>query len=130
MGIIKVFAVIAVIFGGMTVVSGSAVLFTGDTIRKSAGNYVTFVVWFNLISGFAYIAAGIGLWAGKKWSATLSIIITLGIAGVLLAFGVHVLQGGLFEPRTVYALTFRLLLWLIISVLSFRMFSNKPSSRT
>ncbi|MBU2647279.1 hypothetical protein KKI24_21415 [bacterium] len=128
MDVMKVFSLIAIVFGGMTIVSGSTVLFTDGAIQKSAGNYVAFVVWFNLISGFAYIAAGIGLWAGKKWSATLSIMITLGIAGVLLAFGVHVLQGGLFEPRTVYALTFRMLLWLIISVLAYRTFRTRSSS--
>lgn len=51
-------AAFAVGFGLLTIKSGGSVLLGGETAR-SAGNYVPFVVWFNFIAAFAYVAAGI-----------------------------------------------------------------------
>ncbi len=121
---IRVLSIIAGIFGIMTVISGSAVLFPNDFIQKSAGNYVDFVVWFNMLSGFAYIAAAVGLWNSQKWSVTISIVLTSSIAVVLLIFGIHVWQGGLYEMRTLYALILRMLLWFILSIVSYRRINN------
>ncbi len=120
MVVIRVLSIIAVIFGFMTVISGSAVLFSNGAVQKSAGNYVGFVVWFNLLTGFGYIIAGYGVWKLRKWSVTLSFAITVGILLVFLALCVHVKQGELYEMRTFYALTFRMLLWLTISIVSYR----------
>jgi len=120
MVLIRVFSVIAVVFGTMTVISGSVVLFPNDVIQKSAGNYVEFVVWFNLLSGFMYIITGFGLWKCKKWSVMISVIITLAIVIISLVFSIYVVQGAIYELRTFYALTFRMLLWLAISVISYR----------
>ncbi len=30
--------------------------------RVAAGNFVPFVVWFNFLAGFVYVAAGVELW--------------------------------------------------------------------
>ncbi len=115
---VRLSSIIAAVFGLMTVISGSAVLFTEGAIQKSAGNYVEFVVWFNLLSGFGYMITGFGLWKRRKWSVALSITITIGISVILLVFGIYAILGGVYELRTFYALTFRMALWLTISVIS------------
>jgi len=120
MVLIRLFSIIVTVFGIMTVISGSVVLFPNDIIQKLAGNYVEFVVWFNLLSGFVYILTGFGLWKGKKWAVSVSVLLTISIAIILIIFSFHVVQDGAFEVRTFYALTFRMVLWLAVSIISYK----------
>lgn len=122
---VRLLSIIAIVFGCMTVVSGSTVLFSGGVIQEAAGSYVEFVVWFNLFSGVGYVISGYGLWKMRKWAAIASTVMTVSIFIVLALFSVHVIQGGQYETRTFYALIFRLLFWLMIAVLSRRISLEK-----
>ena len=122
MVLIRLFSIIVTIFGIMTVISGSVVIFSNKVIQKFAGDYVEFVVWFNLLSGFVYILTGLGLWKGKKWSIPVSVLLTLSITIILIIFSFYVGQGGAYEVRTFYALTFRMVLWLAVSIISYKTF--------
>jgi hypothetical protein len=46
---------VAIQFGLMTIKEGGAVLLGNEAAVAAAGNYVPFVLWFNFLSGFAYI---------------------------------------------------------------------------
>lgn len=108
---VRIAAVVAVVFGVLTVVSGGVVLFGGADM----GAVVPFVLWFNFLAGFAYVAAGMGLWFGRRWSWFLSMAIFAATLIVVMAFAVFTLQGGAFEPRTVGALLLRTVTWAAIS---------------
>lgn len=110
--------IIAIVFGIVTVKSASAVLFTDGSARLAAGDYVAFVVWFNFLAGFFYVLAGIGLWLNKNWAAKLAIIIAALTVLVFIAFGIHILTDGLYEARTVAAMTLRTLIWIAIAVIA------------
>ncbi len=107
---------VAVTFGGMTILEGGSVLFGDEAARRAAGSYVPFVLWFNFLAGFAYVAAGTGLWIRARWSVGLSFAILFGTAAVFLAFGLHVLSGGPYELRTVVAMTLRTIVWLLLAL--------------
>lgn len=109
---------VAVLFGLMTIKEGGAVLFGDEAARTAAGNYVPFVLWFNFISGFAYIFAGIGLWLQQRWAVWLAVAIAAAIALTFAAFGVHVQSGGAYEQRTVIAMSLRTLIWVGIATLA------------
>lgn len=113
---LRLAALIAVLFGVATVVSGADVLFGAGA--AAAGDYVPFVVWFNFLAGFLYVAAGVGLWRGRRWAAQLSLLLALATAGVFAALGVHIATGGAFEARTVAAMALRTLVWTAIAVLA------------
>lgn len=117
---LRIAAVIALAFGALTVFSGGTALFGGPEARAAVGDAVLFVLWFNFLAGFAYIAAGIGLWLRRPWSASLALLIALATLAVFAAFGLHVVTGGAFEPRTVGAMTLRSLVWLAIAGLAWR----------
>jgi hypothetical protein len=106
-----VVAVAAVLFGLVTLASGGGTLFGGEAQRAAAGAYVPLVLWFNFVAGFAYVAAGIGLWQGRSWAAPLAVAVAAATALVFAAFGLHVLLGGAYEMRTVAALALRLAVW-------------------
>ena len=46
-------AIVAIVFGVLTVVSGGRALFAGAEARAAVGNAVPFVLWFNFLAGFA-----------------------------------------------------------------------------
>lgn len=113
---LRIAAVVAVVFGALTIFSGGNVIFGGGA--KAAGHYVPFVVWFNFLAGFAYVAAGIGLWRARPW-ATLLAVVLAGLTGlVFAAFGAYVGSGGAYEARTVVAMTVRTALWTLIAALA------------
>lgn len=68
---------VAVLFGVLTIFSGGQVLFGGSSSQKAAGNYVPFVVRFNFLAGFAYLAAGAGIWLRQRWAVWFSLLIAI-----------------------------------------------------
>lgn len=113
---LRVSAIIAILFGALTLKSGGEVLFFDGAGREAAGNYVPFVLWFNFIAGFFYILTGLGLWVRQRWALKLAIGLAAATITVFAAFGVHILNGSAYEMRTVIAMTLRSAVWLTIAI--------------
>ena len=111
---ILIAAVVVTLFGLLTVLSGGRALFGGPEARAAVGDAVPFVLWFNFLAGFAYVTAGIGLILQTSWAAKLSIAILVATVLVMIAFGVHVLLGGAYEMRTVWAMSLRTVVWGVV----------------
>lgn len=109
-------AIVVVLFGILTVLSGGVALFGGDAARVAVGDAVAFVLWFNFVAGFFYVLAGIGLFLWRRWAAQLSAAIAIATLVVFAAFGWHVTAGGAFEMRTVGAMILRSGIWIAISI--------------
>ncbi len=110
----------AIVFGAVTIRAGGSVLFGSDEARRAAGAYVGFVVWFNFLAGFAYVLAGAGLLARRRWAVGLAAGIVAATLVVFLAFGLHIAAGGAWEPRTMAAMTLRTLVWAAIATIAWR----------
>jgi hypothetical protein len=121
-------------FGLLTLKEGGTILFGDEAARAAAGNYVTFVLWFNFLAGFAYILAGAGLWLRQRWGVWLSAAIATATALTFAVFGVHIYSGGAFEIRTVIAMSLRTLIWVAITAIAWhglwRMKSALPAARS
>lgn len=113
-------AIAAAAFGLLTIASGGATLFGGEAARRSAGAYVPFVLWFNFLAGFVYVAAGATLWRRARWAPALALTIGVATVAVFAAFGVHVARGGAYEMRTVGAMTLRSVVWLALAWIAWR----------
>ena len=113
---LKLAAFVAVLFGIATVASGGNVLFGSGA--EGAGNYVGFIVWFNFLAGFLYVAAGIGLWRRRRWAGWLALALAATTAAAFAALGLHIGGGGAYEMRTVVAMTLRLGVWAAIAALA------------
>jgi hypothetical protein len=126
--VIRAAALIAVVFGAATIFSGARVLFGNGA--EAAGDYLPYIVWFNFLAGFAYVAAGIGLWSRKPWAAGMSLALALLNALFFAALGGHIAAGAAYEMRTVAAMALRTVLWIgiaYISVLGCRGAANRTS---
>lgn len=115
-----ILALVAIIFGIVTIIVGGKTLFGGAEERATAGNIVPFVLWFNFVAGFAYVMAGFGLFWWKRWAAKLSAAIAVATMVVFIAFGIHIFLGGMFEMRTVGAMIIRSAVWIVIAAASYR----------
>ncbi len=115
--IMRAAGVFALAFGLLTLREGGAVLLGEPQARAAAGNYVAFVLWFNVVAGVAYVASGVGMWAGRRWATVLAIGIAASTAIVFAALGVHIALGGPYERRTIIAMTLRTLVWTGLAVL-------------
>ncbi len=102
----------ALVFGVTTLLSGGKVLFGGAEARADAGAVVDFVLLFNFGAGFAYVLAGGGALARRRWSLHLARLLAGATVLIFAALGVHIASGGAFEIRTVAAMTLRSLFWL------------------
>lgn len=120
-------SLVAVGFGLLTIKEGGTILFGGEAARAAAGNYVPFVLWFNFAAGFAYVAAGIGLFMMQRWAIWLAVVIAATTAATFAAFGLHVSAGGTFEQRTVIAMSLRTVVWLTIAALATRLMARRPT---
>ena len=107
---------IAVVFGALTILSGGRALFGDAATQAAAGNAVPFVLWFNFLSGFAYVLAGVGIAMRKPWAGRLAIALALAILAVFALFGLHILRGGAYEMRTVGAMTLPTAVWIGIAI--------------
>lgn len=116
-------AIVAVIFGVATTISGGRTLFDAET-QQLAGNYVAFVLWFNFIGGFAYIIAGVGLWFQKRWAVWLAFAIAAATLLIFAAFGLRIWRGGSYEMRTVGAMVLRTMTWIAIAAVAYAKLVN------
>ncbi len=108
-------AVLFLVFGIMTVVSGGRSLFTEEGIT-TRGNIVPLVLWFNFIAGFFYLLAGVSTFKMKTCVKKLSVVLASLSSIVLLYLAVHIYQGGLYETKTVVAMSFRTFFWIAFAV--------------
>ncbi len=113
-----ILATIAIVFGLASIVSGGRVLFGAPESRAAAGDVVLFVLWFNFLTGFVYVAAGVGLMQWRRWGGQLSLLLAVSILVTSAFFANHVMSGGAYEMRTVMAMLLRSVLWVTIAILA------------
>lgn len=112
---LKIAAGVAILFGLLSVLSGGRALFGTELARAAVGDAVPFVLWFNFLAGFAYVAAGIGLFLRHRPAVWVSIGILVSTVLVMSALGLHIARGGAYEMRTVGAMILRTGVWVVVS---------------
>ena len=107
------------LFGIVSIFMTSSIAFDWFGIREMEGNYVSFIVYVNMICGFIYLYAAYALWRNRK-----SAIWALGLSSFILffafvAFGWYINEGGVYELKTLKAMTFRTLITVAILIISY-----------
>ncbi len=119
-GWLRGLAVAAGLFGLLTIFSGGRVLFGPEAARIAAGDYVPFVLWFNFLAGFAYVAAALLMWRGARIACLAAALIAAATLVVFAFFGARIAAGGAFEMRTLGAMVLRSGFWLAAAALLWR----------
>ncbi len=111
-------------FGLLTLFLSTSVILDLFGVREKEGNYVLFVVWANFISSLIYLFAAYGFFTQKRWTSKITIttvaILVLAIAGLFF----HIQSGGIYETKTIAALTFRIILSTVFTLLAYFSFNK------
>jgi hypothetical protein len=127
--LVRILAVIAVLFGVLTVLSGGMALFGPEQARARLGDVVPLVLWFNFLAGFAYVGAGVGLYLGRPGAVHLAAALAAATVLVFGALGWHAATGGAYEVRTVAAMSLRSIFWVVVWIVAVRALARRePSS--
>lgn len=116
----------AVVFGALTILSGGVALFGTPAQRATVGNAVPFVLWFNFIAGFFYVAAGVGLIGRKGWASPLAVALAAATVTIFWAFGLTIAAGTPYEMRTIGAMTLRAAFWIGTAVAACKVMGCGP----
>lgn len=106
-------------FGLLTLALSSSIFLDLFNIRAQEGNYVLFVVWANFICSILYLLAAYGLSKNRKWSISLLGISTLILIAALIGLFIYIDAGGLYETKTIGALSFRISLSFVFTGLAY-----------
>jgi hypothetical protein len=109
----KTASVIAVIFGVLTLVASSRILYLG-----SDPGYVVFMplLIFNHIMGVCYLIAGYLIWRNSQQGKMGALVVFLLNLIVLLTIFVVYLKGSGVATDSLGAMTFRTIVWLLIFI--------------
>jgi hypothetical protein len=127
--LLKITAVIVLLFALLTMFLSASVIFDLFGIREKEGNYVPLVVWSNFISSILYLAAAYGLLKMKKWPVWLLAISAVILVAAFIGLKIHISDGGLYEAKTVNAMMFRIGLTILLAVASYFLLKNKQLSK-
>lgn len=114
------------LFGIVSIFMTSSIAFDWFGIREMEGNYVSFIVYVNMICGFIYLYAAYSIWKNKK-----STIWALGLAFFLLVFafialGWYINEGGVYELKTLKAMSFRTIVTVALGIISYGILKKAP----
>ncbi len=105
-------AVVAMIFGALTIFSGGTALFGSAEAKAFAGDAVPVVLWFNFLAGFVYIYAANALWTYAPNAKKIALILGIATTAIFGLFLVKIIGGSPFEMRTLGAMPVRAGFWL------------------
>ncbi len=111
-----ILAAVALLFGAVTIKAGGDALFFNAQAKSAAGNYVFFVLWANFIAGFLYVICAAMILLRPALAFSVAAFIAVATAVVFAALGLHIVSGGAYEMRTVYAMAFRTAIWITIAI--------------
>ena len=114
-------------FGVLTLFLSSSIIFDLFDIREKEGNFVWIVVGANFIASILYLLAAYGFWKNRRSTATLLGASLLVLVAAAIGFYFHINSGGLYETKTIGALTFRIMLTLIFTLIAFFTITKKAN---
>lgn len=121
----SVTAIVIIVFAILTLFMSSSVIFDWFGIRAKEGNYVPFIVWANFITGFLYLLSVYGFIKSKKWTFWISTATVISLVIALIALFVYIDRGGIYEIKTVGAMSFRIALTLVFSAIAYYTINKK-----
>ena len=96
------------LFGGVTLLMSSSVLFNWFGIRAKEGNFVPLVVWANLVCGILYLITAFGILQNQTWAKFPLIISMIILVFAYIGLFIHINNDGLYETKTIGAMAFRI----------------------
>jgi len=107
-------------FALLTLYLSGSILFDLFGMRAKQGDYVMFVIWVNFIAGLLYLLASYGFFAEKIWTSKILILAILILITGGIGLYIHINSGGVYMPKTIKAIAFRMGVTLIFLGISYK----------
>jgi hypothetical protein len=111
-------AIVLLAFGLLTLFLSTSVILDLFGIREKEGNYVLFVVWSNFIASILYLFSAYGFIKLKSWTKLMLGAASLVLIVAFISLEVYISNGGIHEPKTVYAMIFRSALTVVFTLIA------------
>ena len=108
----RIAAVLALAIGLMTIMEGGSILLG---IETKAYHVLPWLLRYNVAMGFVSLAAGLGLWSDKKWSAVLATTILACHGAIFCSLAAMYLLGKTVAAVSIGAMLFRTGIWTVIN---------------
>jgi hypothetical protein len=108
-----ILAAVAVAFGAFSINASGGILLAPGGAHAAPGSRGW--AWFGILNGLAYVVSGIGLWSLRLWAVRGAVVIAATTLATFAAYGLWVLFGNPFDPRTVAQLGVRFTVWTAIA---------------
>ncbi|TNE73740.1 hypothetical protein EP331_03590 [bacterium] len=115
------------LFAALTFFLSVSIIFDWNGLREAQGNFVWAIIWLNLICSIIYFGSAFFIAKNNPLSVNLLRISLYMIASGSVYLSIHILNGGLYESKTIGALVFRFLVSLIFFLLVKRFFRRKEA---
>ncbi|MCO5291492.1 MAG: hypothetical protein M9959_07130 [Chitinophagaceae bacterium] len=113
------------LLGTVTVFMTVSIIFDFFGIREREGNYVLFVVYTNLACGILYLIAAYTIWVNPKLSFKQLVVSLFLLIIAFIVFQLYISYGGVYEKKTVYALLFRIVFTLMMTLIGWLVSKKK-----
>jgi len=123
--ILKSSSVLVYVFGLLSMFKSLSIIFNLFHLREIEGNYVLFVVIANLICGVIYLFAGYGIFKEKNWTTNFLFIAAFILIFTFIVLVIYIISGGIYEEKTIIAITIRTFITLIFTLISWNFITKK-----
>lgn len=115
------------LFGALSVFMTLSIIFDLFGIREKEGNYVLFIVYANLACGLIYLSASYQLWHNVKLSFANLTAAALILIIAFIFLQIHISNGGIYELKTVKAMTFRTSITIVMAAVNYWILKKKQN---
>jgi hypothetical protein len=123
--ILKSSAVFMLLFGLVSLFMTTSIIFDLFQIRKMEGHYVSFIVYVNLICAIIYLISVYGFLKEKRSTTTYLFVASSILIISFIAFLIYISNGGIYETKTVKAMSVRILITIVFTGISWNYLSRK-----
>ncbi|HRP90536.1 MAG TPA: hypothetical protein PKX92_10920 [Edaphocola sp.] len=121
--------VLLILIGVVSLFMTLSIIFNRFGIREKEGHYVLFVVYANLICGLLYLLAAYSIWKEQRKGSSLLLLALIILLIAFLGLGWHINNGGIYEPKTIKAMSFRTVFTFLMLLSSKKLLKNGVPKR-
>lgn len=112
------------LIGVVSLLMTISIVFDLFGVREKEGNYVLFIVYANMICSLLYILSAFLNWKNPKLGRNILLFASLILIVAFVEFFIYIKKGGIYEQKTIYAMTFRTIFTILMVYISIKFYKK------
>lgn len=123
--ILKSSGIFMLLLGLVSLFMTTSIIFDLFHIQQMEGNYVSFIVYANFICSIIYLISAYGFFKEKKSTTVCLFVASSILILAFIAFWIYIEKGGVYEIKTVKAMSVRTLITIAFTGIAWNYLSKK-----